>query len=141
MNTSFIKENVFKTVDFTFEGEIEFGSFDGVKVEYDGKKAKLSANAEACMARALFLLAMNISEGKTSFTIEEHQSFKSCGVMLDCSRNAVMTVENVKKYINTLASLFICYPVSWALSVIVLQIVYHIVYKKELKKAQAIQEV
>ncbi len=105
MNTSFIKENVFKTVDFTFEGEIEFGSFDGVKVEYDGKKAKLSANAEACMARALFLLAMNISEGKTSFTIEEHRSFKSCGVMLDCSRNAVMTVENVKKYINTLASI------------------------------------
>ena len=47
----------------------------------------------------------------------------------------------VYPYINTLASLFICYPVSWALSVIVLQIVYHIVYKKELKKAQAIQEV
>ena len=47
----------------------------------------------------------------------------------------------VYPYINTLASLFICYPVSWVLSVIVLQIVYHVVYKKELKKAQALQEV
>lgn len=105
MNTSFIKEAVFNTVDFTFDGEIEFGNYDGVKVEYDGKKAKLSANAEACMARACFLLAMNISEGKEAFTIEEKPSFKSCGVMLDCSRNAVMTVEKLKKYINTLASI------------------------------------
>ena len=29
MDTNFIKETVFKTVDFTFDGEIEFLDFDG----------------------------------------------------------------------------------------------------------------
>ncbi len=105
MNYSFIKDTVFKTVDFNYNGEIEFGAFDGVKVEYDGKKAKISGSTEPQIARGLFLFAMNVSEGKKTVNIEEKPKFKTLGCMLDCSRNAVMKVDVVKKYIDCLVSL------------------------------------
>ncbi len=105
MNTAFIKDTVFKTVDFTYDKDIEFGEFDGVKVEFDGENAKLSSNTKAGLARACFLFAMNISEGKKNFSIEEKPRFNDCGIMLDCSRNAVMTVPALKKYINCMASI------------------------------------
>ena len=44
MNTNFIKETVFNTVGFSYDKEIEFFEFDGVKVEYDGKKAKIACD-------------------------------------------------------------------------------------------------
>ncbi len=105
MNTTFIKDTVFETVDFNYDGKIEFGEFDGVKVEYDGKTARLSANTKPSLARACFLFAMNVSEGKKSFSIEEKTRFQELGVMLDCSRGSVMTVEAVKKYINCIVAL------------------------------------
>ena len=105
MNTNLIKDTVFKTVDFSYDGEIEFGEFDGVKVEFDGKSAKLSGNTKPQLARACFLFAMNVSEGKKNFTIEEKPRFDTLGVMVDCSRNAVLTVEATKKYIDTIVAL------------------------------------
>lgn len=59
MDTNFLKQTVFKTVDFTYDGEIEFFEFDGVKVEYDGKVARIGANAKNTYARGLFLLPKN----------------------------------------------------------------------------------
>ncbi len=105
MDTNFLKQTVFKTVDFTFDGEIEFFDFDGVKVEYDGDKARIGANAKNTYARGLFLLAMNISEGKTEINIEEKKHFDDLIFFLDCSRNGVMRVSSVKKYIEIIASL------------------------------------
>lgn len=46
----------------------------------------------------------------------------------------------VFKYFNTLISLFLCYPMTWALSVIIMHIVYVILYNRDIKpkiKAQA----
>ena len=77
-----------------------FFDFDGVKVEYDGKIARIGANAKNTYARGLFLLAMNISEGKTKIDIEEKKHFEDLIFFLDCSRNGVMRVSAVKKYIN-----------------------------------------
>ena len=105
MNHNFIKDTVFKTVKFNYDGEINFYDYDGVKVSYDGKCAEIGAFSKASFARGCFLLAMNISEGKKEFEIEQKPHFKDCGLMLDCSRNAVMKVEYVKKYINCIASL------------------------------------
>lgn len=105
MDLNFIKETVFKTVGFNFEGKTEFSDFDGLKVSYDGYTAKIGAASKASFARGCFLLAMNITEGKKEFEITEKARFKDCGFMLDCSRNGVMKVSAVKKYINCLASL------------------------------------
>ncbi len=109
MDTKFIKDTVFETVGFSYDKEIEFFEFDGVKVEYDGKKAKIGATEKAALARGCFLFAMNVTEGKTSFEIEEKAHFKSCGAMVDCSRNGVMTVPATKRYINCMAALGLNY--------------------------------
>ncbi len=109
MDIKFIKDTVFETVDFSYDKEIEFFEFDGVKVEYDGKTARIGAKEKAALARGCFLFAMNISEGKKSFEIEERAHFPSCGTMVDCSRNGVMKVEAVKRYINCMASLGLNY--------------------------------
>lgn len=105
MDFNFIKDTVFKTVEFNFDKEIEYYSNDGLYVSYDGDKAKIGATFESEFARGCFLLAMNISQGKNEFVIEEKRHFQDCGVMVDCSRNAVMKVEVVKKYINYLSCL------------------------------------
>ena len=105
MDINFLKQTVFKTVDFTFDGEIEFFDFDGVKVEYDGKIARIGAKSKNTFARGLFLLCMNISEGKTEINIEEKKHFDNLIFFLDCSRNGVMRVSAVKKYIDIIASL------------------------------------
>ncbi len=100
-----IKSVIFKTVDFKDDIDIVFDDFDGVKVKYDREKACIGANSKSGFARGCFLLAMNITEGKDNFEIIEKAHIKSCGAMIDCSRNAVMKVESVKRYINCMAAL------------------------------------
>lgn len=105
MDYNYIKKTVFDIVDFKDDIEIEFYDFDGLKVEFEGGKAKIGANRPERVARGCFLLAMNISEGKDSFEISEEPVFETLGVMLDCSRNGVTTVEATKKYIDCMATL------------------------------------
>lgn len=102
---NFIRNTVFKTVDFKQDIVIDFYESDGISVEYGGKKAKIRADCRVGFARGCFLLAMNLSEGKKSFVIQENAHFRDLGVMLDCSRNGVMKVESIKKYLNCIASL------------------------------------
>ena len=105
MDYSFIKDTIFETVDFSYDGEIEFYVCDGLEVTYKDDKASIGAKEKAQVARGCFLLAMNLSEGKTEFIISEKMTFTTCGNMLDCSRNAVMKPEAVKKYMNCMAAL------------------------------------
>ena len=90
MDLQFIKNTVFETVDFSYDGEIEFYECDGLEVIYKDGKASVGAKEKAAYARGCFLLAMNLSEGKTEFEIHEKANFVTCANMLDCSRNAVM---------------------------------------------------
>lgn len=105
MDYLFIKENVFNTVDFIFDGEIEFFSSDSICVSYDGKKARIGATTPSGIARGCMLLALNITQGKETFDIKQTPRFESLGLMLDCSRNGVMKVSALKRYINFLSSL------------------------------------
>ena len=104
MNKEFEKI-IFDLVDFKFDKEINYTVYDGVLVEYDGNKAVIGYNNKPSLTRGLFLFAKEISKGNTNFTIKQKKHFKECGVMLDCSRNAVMTVKSVKKYIEHMAAL------------------------------------
>ena len=105
MDLQFIKNTVFETVDFSYDGEIEFYECDGLEVTFKDGKASIGAKEKAAYARGCFLLALNLSEGKTEFAVCEKANFGTCGNMLDCSRNAVMKVDAVKKYINYMAAL------------------------------------
>lgn len=105
MNFEYIKDTVFKTVDFSYLGQIEFCEYEGVYVSLKDGNAVIGADSAARFARGCFLFAMNVSEGKCEFQISEKPRFNSLGCMLDCSRNAVMKPDMVKKYINCIASL------------------------------------
>lgn len=104
MNKEFEKI-IFDLVDFKFDTEIKYTTFDGVLVEYDGTTAIIGYEDNPSLTRGLFLLSKEISKGNKNFKIEQKKHFKECGVMLDCSRNAVMTVKSVKKYIEYMAAL------------------------------------
>ena len=46
--------------------------------------------------RGLAILNDKIASGEKEFSLQEIKKFDRCGVMIDCSRNAVPTVENLK---------------------------------------------
>lgn len=100
-----LKEKVFKLVDFEYDGEIVFTDSDCVFASLKDGKAQVGGAAVAQTARALFLFAKSVSEGKQDFEIKQQPAFSHLGAMVDCSRNAVMRVEKVKEFIDYLACL------------------------------------
>ena len=70
----------------------------------DGAATVTAPDVNAC-ARGCFLLADALLSGKTEFSVRQTRHFDSCGVMLDMSRNGVMTVDAIKRFINALACL------------------------------------
>lgn len=98
-----IKKKVFDLIGFCFSGEISTQYFDGVKVDFDGENAVIGCKDKTTLARGLFLLSFNA--GKETFSIEQKAHFETLGVMIECSRNAVMRPQYVKKYIEYMAAL------------------------------------
>ncbi|MFA7160851.1 MAG: family 20 glycosylhydrolase [Kiritimatiellia bacterium] len=72
-------------------------------VEVAGSSATISYGTEAMALRALGALMAGEPRGRK--TMFENSSFTTFGIMLDCSRNAVMTVEHFKKWLRQLALL------------------------------------
>jgi len=98
-----IRERIFNLVDFTWNGSIKVENFDGVKLSLKGDTVVLGASTKAQLARAFFLLALEISEGKTEVEIEQKPCFEELGVML--SMQAPLKVEFVIRYMETMAAL------------------------------------
>ncbi len=83
---------------------LEFSASDRpeqIKVQVSQKKAQVTYNtlAQACRAVGALLGLDAGYEGKW----KEQAPFKTLGLMLDCSRNAVMTVAEVKKWLRRMA--------------------------------------
>ncbi|MBO5051133.1 MAG: beta-N-acetylhexosaminidase [Clostridia bacterium] len=74
---------------------------DGITITCDGKEATLLYQSPVDLARGLVLLKQLGT--KTVYTHHERCSFQTLGVMIDCSRNAVLTVENAKHLLRLLA--------------------------------------
>lgn len=100
-----LKEKIFNLVDFNYNGNIEFTPCDSLYVKYDGTQATIGYEDKSSLCRGLFIFAKEITAGNTNFEIKQSKHFKNCGVMIDCSRNAVLTVESAKKYIEYMAAL------------------------------------
>ena len=78
---------------------------EGLTVTLEGGCAKIIAQDENALARGFFLLCRCVKEGKETLNVCQKRHFSSCGAMVDCSRNAVLTVDAVKRYIDQLACL------------------------------------
>ena len=99
----YIKKVVFSLTDFQFVGEITTEYFDGIKVDFDGENAKIGCKDKTTLARGLFLLALNSKDG--AFSVEEKAVFEKLFIHLDVSRNRVLKVESIKKYMEYMAAL------------------------------------
>ena len=98
-----IRKTIFGLLDFNYDGEISVIPFDGVKVDYSGKKAQIGCNSKTTLARGLFLFAKELSSRKTSIEITQTPHFEECGVLLDV--NTPMTVDGLKSYMGHMAAL------------------------------------
>ncbi len=77
----------------------------GLSLHFEDGQACLAAEDRSALARGMFLLGCALAEGKTALHLTQARHMDSCGVMLDCSRNAVPTVAAVKRLIDRLALL------------------------------------
>ena len=103
----FARERVESVTGIALPWEVEVTmSCDGalhVCVSADG--ARIAAASMNDLARGFFLLSRAVKENWGEREIAQHRRFASCGVMVDCSRGAVMKVEAVKRYIDQMAAL------------------------------------
>jgi len=85
--------------------EIDVMQGEGLTVSLEHGQARIFAQDENALARGFFLLSRCVREEKTALSVCQKRHFSSCGAMVDCSRNAVLTVDAVKRYIDRLACL------------------------------------
>lgn len=98
-----IIEIIYDTLDFKKNIKFEYVKKDGVYVSYKDGIAEISDKSISCFTRGLALMIKEIRAGKTEFVIEENENFEIRGLQLDVSRNGVMNITSVKKYLNYMA--------------------------------------
>lgn len=100
-----LKNIVFKTVGFEYDKKIEVIQYDGVYASLSNGKAVVGASSKSELARAFFIFAKSCSEKMGDFEIIQKKHFKNLGVMIDVSRNAVVNIKTLEKYIEMFACL------------------------------------
>ncbi len=93
-------------VNLTITLEVIFTSNNQLSVNFDGTTATFYCKEKIhfYLCFMLLLQKLNNSFELKPFAITREVFFDSFGVMLDCSRNAVLTVDSIKRYIRFLAS-------------------------------------
>lgn len=76
---------------------------NGLKILGENGTYNISYGEAADFFRAVALLNGKLSLGEKTVNINEERYFSSNGVMIDCSRNAVITVETAKDILRKLA--------------------------------------
>ena len=70
------------------------------KITFDGNKCNIEYKDKVYFFRALSILCQNEKE---NFSVLENKRIEKTAVMLDMSRNAVLTVNSLKKYMDYMA--------------------------------------
>lgn len=100
-----IEKMVFDLVGYRGTPAFQVEEGDGLTVRGNDRKLFITAESKPALARAFFRFAQEMADGKKEVDIKENRCFESCGAFLDFSRNAVMTVEACKRYMNIIAAL------------------------------------
>ncbi len=98
----FVLKEIEKELDFSFPAGTVFSRESGrtLTVERKGKKVFVNYTSH----RQLFRAAALLKAKNGDFTVEETEKIEDVCLFLDCSRNAVYTVETVKKLIRNAAA-------------------------------------
>ncbi len=100
-----LRERVESVTGRRYEGAVSVQEGPGLHVRGDSIRAEITAESRPALARGFFRLMQELEAGASSVDINEEKRFDSCGCFIDCSRNAVMTVEAVKRYMDHMAAL------------------------------------
>lgn len=103
MDTKEIVKKAFLMCEINTPGNISLYGFDGVKVRMDESEIEIGYNTVPQLMRGCMLVAKAIKEGRKCYKTEEHARFKTCGAMIDVSRNGVMRVDKVFEFIDYMA--------------------------------------
>lgn len=76
---------------------------NGISLSWDGEHVNVKIGAPHMAARAVSLLVEQLKNKKELSPVQETPIYDTLGVMPDCSRNAVMTVDTFKKFTRKLA--------------------------------------
>ena len=76
-----------------------------LEVKCENKDVEICGHEPAHFFRALNWVRKHLKDAEGEIEKKETAYFEGNGLMLDCSRNAVFTVEKVKKMIRTLAKM------------------------------------
>ena len=106
-NAKYIAKELAKALDFTFGANgVKITTekvADGLKLEKTDDGIKIGYADLSCLARAFGLLSRFFASGDTAK--EEKRAFGSLGYMVDCSRNAVLSVDGAKWLLQHLAAM------------------------------------
>lgn len=78
---------------------------NGLRVEGRDKAYAITYGEGADFFRAISLLNGKIAKGENEINIKEERLLTTSGIMVDCSRNAVLTVDTVKDIIRRIAAM------------------------------------
>ena len=95
-----IRDMVSALTGFAYQGAVTAAQADGLHVKGDAAGATISAESIPALARGFMRLFQELKSGKETVEIAEEKRFDTVGCQLDCSRNAVMKVSSVKKYMD-----------------------------------------
>jgi len=90
-------------ISFAYPVDVVQG--ENLTVSFSKEKAVICADDINTLARGFFMLSRAIREQWAPCVVKQQRHFSSCGAMVDMSRNAVMKVEAVKRYIDHLVCL------------------------------------
>lgn len=89
------------TISCDLDVTLSYQDGQPLKVEKQGSAATITYGRRVELFRGLGLLAEHCAQA--SYSTEQSARFKLDGVMLDCSRNGVMKLDTVKKFIRYMA--------------------------------------
>ncbi len=95
-----IQSMVSSVTGFSYAGTVSAAKADGLRVTGDAFSASIAAESIPALARGFMRLFQELSTGKETVDLFEEKRFDTVGCQLDCSRNAVMKVDSVKKYMD-----------------------------------------
>lgn len=74
--------------------------YDGIRLDFDGEALEIEAENDAALGRALTLAKLRANG--YPYQHAEKCAFADLGVMVDCSRNAVLSLDGVKRLLRSL---------------------------------------
>ena len=98
-----IRNTIFDLISFKYNGEIIATKGDRLIVYGDVNEAEITYSDKAELCRGLFLLAKELSSGKTQVSIQQKRHFLTLGVMPQLSYGT-LRLKYLKKYIAYAAS-------------------------------------